>query len=159
MGREIVTTSDVQVATAKHGFAKPDGVPDPEPLDADKYRERLYKYIPSEVISLYMGTTLVLQTAGSQAPAGFGWVLFAVGLLGTWLYLRYAQGVTKPAQLAVSIGAFAGVPVATLRPALQITSPPAGETISISYARLCPSCLAIWKAHTGPDRPSSWNPG
>ena len=107
MGREIVTTSDVQVATAKHGFAKPDGVPDPEPLDADKYRERLYKYIPSEVISLYMGTTLVLQTAGSQAPAGFGWVLFAIGLLGTWLYLRYAQGVTKPAQLAVSIGAFA----------------------------------------------------
>ena len=107
MGREIITNSDVQVATAKHGFAKPDGVPDPDPLDADKYRERLYKYIPSEVISLYMGTTLVLQTAGSQAPAGFGWVLFAIGLLGTWLYLRFAQGVTKPAQLAVSIGAFA----------------------------------------------------
>lgn len=112
MGRTIITPADVRKAKEEYAFSKPLGVVDQDAggpsqqVDSNSFREKLYKYIPSEVIALYLGTTLVLKTAGSEAPPILGWVLFVVGLVGTWIYLRSAQGVTKPKQLSVSVGAF-----------------------------------------------------
>ena len=79
------------------------------PLAAEKpdtYRERLIKYIPSEVIALHLALSKILMAA-TVAPHGLYWAIFGVGLLGTVVYQRVVNKVQSWFTLAVSIGAFA----------------------------------------------------
>lgn len=71
---------------------------------ADGYNDRVLKYIPAEVVTLYLSVDGLVR-AKPHSPV-LSWVLFAFGLLATILYLRFSAGVTKPLQLVVSAVAF-----------------------------------------------------
>jgi hypothetical protein len=73
----------------------------------DGYKERLLKYIPAEVITLYMalsGTVGAATGASTQRIAQ--WVIFAAALLATPLYQNRILKVTKRTQLLIATGAF-----------------------------------------------------
>jgi hypothetical protein len=82
--------------------ATPAGPPAAPP--ADGYNDRVLKYIPAEVVTLYLSVDGLVR-AKQHLPV-LSWGLFAFGLLATVLYLRYSAGVTKPLQLVVSAVAF-----------------------------------------------------
>lgn len=74
------------------------GIPD------DSYRERLVKYVPVETLALFVaiyGTTFYISGSETWYPLMARWVMIA-GILGTVLYLWYADGVTDMVQLAIS---------------------------------------------------------
>lgn len=76
------------------------------PPEVDKYSDKLLKYIPSEVIALYI-TYLSAIRAFASCPPWVHWASLGVGLVGTWLYLSRMEGVTKPLQIVISVIAFA----------------------------------------------------
>jgi len=79
------------------------GIPD------DSYRERLIKYIPVETIALFIavyGSTFYLSGSEDWYPLMARWILIT-GILGTFLYLWQAEGVTDLVQLAISAIGFA----------------------------------------------------
>jgi hypothetical protein len=76
---------------------------EPQP---DRYSARLLKYIPSEVIALYITLdALVRPKAGSPQQLLY-WLVFAFGVVATPIYLRRVQRVTKLSQLTISTLAF-----------------------------------------------------
>jgi hypothetical protein len=111
MSRAIITsTRTPQVSQAFPTLAteptdKSDEAPKPQEKE-DKYSDRLVKYVPTEVIALYLAVTAAI-TADSSAPPFLYWVIFAACLVGTWLYLRVAQKVNSSLQLSISTFAFA----------------------------------------------------
>jgi hypothetical protein len=118
MPRTIVNPEEVSGAGApgipKGGRKRGAGVPVPEtpaptPAPAaapaaDSYNDRVLKYIPAEVVTLYLSVDALVR-AKQNSPA-LSWGLFAFGLLATVLYLKFSAGVTKPLQLVVSAVAF-----------------------------------------------------
>lgn len=101
MGRAIVSYANSNNAFPK--LAAP-GTP-PPPLPPDTYRDRLLKYIPAEVVTLYLGLCAI-ASAAPKVPEYLGWVIFAVGVLGTPYYLRAYLKVTAPTQLIISTLSF-----------------------------------------------------
>ena len=77
----------------------------------DDYKTRLLKYIPAEVIALYLTLDGLLRpTVAHPIPATkifIYWLVFAFGLLVTPIYLWRVQNVRKNAQLGISTVAFA----------------------------------------------------
>lgn len=74
----------------------------PEQDEPDCFNDRVLKYIPAEVITIY----LTADGLTRAKPPAWSWIVFVLGLLGTVLYLRYGAGVGKPLQLAVSATIF-----------------------------------------------------
>lgn len=84
------------------------GVPAEPP---DNYPERVAKYIPGEVVALYVGAAGVLKTVGAEDASlvlVLYWVFFGLGLVLTPIYLaRMAKaGEPKWVHLIVSTVAF-----------------------------------------------------
>jgi len=119
----VITPSDVrdQVQSLARPFeekAKQIGIP-PTTLDiraavatpvphADDYQSRLLKYIPAEVIAVYLRLDSVIRSAKDQIPSQLWlWIIFAVLLVGTPLYLWRVSKVAKKGQLIISTIAFA----------------------------------------------------
>ena len=74
---------------------------------ADNYTDRLLKYIPAESVALYLTLQgIVLSSAEAPAVSAWLWFAFAIGMIGTPLYLWRIQQVSKRIQLAVSTAAF-----------------------------------------------------
>jgi hypothetical protein len=93
MGRAIITSRS-------NANPQLEGTPAP-----DRYRDRLFKYIPGEVITLYLGLSAIV--AAAENSSGFmPWLIFLVGLIGTPFYLRFMQEVRSAVQLGVSTLAF-----------------------------------------------------
>jgi hypothetical protein len=101
MSRQVVTYEHRLDATP--GFAPEAGQMQPPP--EDKYKDRLLKYIPAEVVTLYLTLTALLGAA-TGLPWWLGWVVFAVGIVATWCYLRYPLEVKDLTQLIISCFAF-----------------------------------------------------
>ena len=101
MSRQVVTYEHRLDATA--GFAQ--GADQTPPLPEDKYKDRLLKYIPAEVVTFYLTLTALLGTA-TGLPWWLGWVVFTVGIVATWCYLRYPLKVKDFAQLIIACFAF-----------------------------------------------------
>jgi hypothetical protein len=101
MSRQVVTYEHRLDATP--GFAAGAGQTATPP--EDKYKDRLLKYIPAEVVTLYLTLTALLGTA-TGLPWWLGWVVFAIGMVATWCYLRYPLEVRDFAQLIISCFAF-----------------------------------------------------
>ena len=84
------------------------GTPVPKP---DDYKDRLLKYIPAEVVALYLTLDGIIKAAtGQLSPREMvwaGWIIFAALLVLTPVYLLKMAGVTKKLQLFVSTLAFA----------------------------------------------------
>lgn len=74
----------------------------------DDYKERVLKYIPAEVVALYL--FLLGSVNGGGIPPETKplilWIIVGVGTVGTWLYLMRVQNVHKKVQLAITTGAF-----------------------------------------------------
>ena len=74
----------------------------------DSYRERLFKYIPAEVVVLYVavyGIAYALFAADPLFSLMARWFLIA-GIVGTPLYLWKTQQVTEGVQLVISTAGF-----------------------------------------------------
>ena len=80
-------------------------VAQPLPPPEDKYKDRLLKYIPGEVVALYVTLTGIAATA-ANAPHWLGWAIFAVGVVATWVYLRFALDVRDRLQQFISTLSF-----------------------------------------------------
>ncbi|HEV2389039.1 MAG TPA: hypothetical protein VGS20_17495 [Candidatus Acidoferrales bacterium] len=78
--------------------------PIPEP---DDYKSRLLKYIPTEVVAVYLTIAGIVHASGSGLPRPTLSVVFVVLLVATPLYLWRVLQVTKAPQLAVSTVSFA----------------------------------------------------
>jgi hypothetical protein len=72
----------------------------------DDYAARLLKYVPAEVIALYVTLDGVVQ-AGNAPRTQLLWLVFALGLVATPLYLWRVGSVRKRLQLVIATGAFA----------------------------------------------------
>jgi hypothetical protein len=107
MGREVITETDVKEAKLRKAAAgalaaKEEGIP-----TADDYKDRLMKYIPAEVVSLYLFLAGLLRTVNEQdLRAHLEWGVFIISLLMTPLFLRIAQKVKKRHQLGISTASF-----------------------------------------------------
>jgi hypothetical protein len=74
----------------------------------DTYRERLLKYIPAEVIAVYValyGIAYAVAAYDPLFPPVARWILIA-GVMATPVYLWKAEGVTDAVQLAISTAGF-----------------------------------------------------
>jgi len=74
-------------------------------LTPDTYRDKLLKYIPAEVVALYLTLDLIWRST-SEAEAWLRWLILIFGLVATPLYLWRIQRVRKWIQLLVSTVAF-----------------------------------------------------
>lgn len=100
MPRSVISAADLRDASAEPG-ALTAGTKAP----ADDYKDRLLKYIPAEVIALYVTLTSVVE-AIPDTPRWLPWAIFGFGIFATWIYLWRVGKVTKRLQLAISVGAF-----------------------------------------------------
>ncbi len=73
---------------------------------SDDYGSRLVKYIPSEVIALYVTLGTIIDSANSQSQIALSGFVLILGLVATPLYLWRIQKVNKVLQLAISTGAY-----------------------------------------------------
>jgi hypothetical protein len=111
MGREVITSQDVDDAIAARDAAGTlaaggDGnVP-----NADEYSDRLIKYIPGEIVSVYLFVSGVLVTARGQiTPETLNylqWGLCAFLFIMTPVYLSRVQAVKKKQQWAIVMISF-----------------------------------------------------
>ncbi|MFD3000402.1 hypothetical protein ACFS7Z_08535 [Pontibacter toksunensis] len=75
------------------------------PTQPDNYLSRLLKYIPTEIIALYL-TCRPLLSSGNNQYNIIHWLIFAFGVVVTPLYLWKKQKVNKKSQLLISTFAF-----------------------------------------------------
>ncbi len=123
MGRQVVTSLEVASSLPERGstgapspMASPLGDPmgaavgagGAAPAVADDYRTRLVKYIPTEIIALYV--TAVGLIAKQESTTGdetvVSWIVFLVLMGLTPVYLFRMEGVEKKQQLAISTVCF-----------------------------------------------------
>lgn len=99
--RQIVTFRDIAAPSVKAmglGGA---------PQQPDDYFSRLIKYIPSEVVALYIALYGMASAAKADIPfEAISWLIFAVGIVGTALYIWRVAKVRDKAQVAISTGSF-----------------------------------------------------
>lgn len=112
MGREVVTRQDVSDAIARRDAAGTLAAGEEGKLpDADEYSDRLIKYIPGEIVSVYLFVSGVLTTARGQIPAvtlsRLQWGVFVFLCAITPVYLYYVQDVKKKQQWAITAVSFA----------------------------------------------------
>lgn len=115
--REIITTLDLDkpmrgrppldAPSRESGAPTSPGPPiagDPVP---DDYRSRLVKYIPSEVVAVYLALAGILATLddGTKKMV-LSWSVFVVLLSLTPAYLAMIERVQKKQQLAISTASF-----------------------------------------------------
>jgi hypothetical protein len=115
--RLVVTRRNYDAVNTRAG-----GVPGGE-SPPDSYRDRLIKYVPVEILVLYVavyGGLYAVMGTQPYFPLVARWILLA-GIVGTVLWLWKIDGVTEWVQLAIStfgfvvwVFAFGVVPVADL---------------------------------------------
>ncbi len=94
--------------TEPQGETEPqDETPKPrlEQKEPDNYTSRLLKYIPAEVIALYLTLDALIRTS-EQLPISVYWIVFVVCLVLTYFYLRRVEKVGKNIQLLISVIAY-----------------------------------------------------
>ncbi len=84
------------------------GHPDRSMISCDSYRERLQKYIPVEIIAIYIalyGIAYAVFAYDPLFPPAARWLLIA-GIVATPWYLLKAEQVTDWVQLVISTAGF-----------------------------------------------------
>jgi len=106
MSREVIIESDIQKAKLR-GAASGRVAGVFEEAKKDNYSDRLIKYIPSEVVSVYIAVSAVLKVAGDEVPKKtLEWIIFAFLLVMTPIYLRVAMNVKIYRNLIISTISF-----------------------------------------------------
>lgn len=104
MSREIITLKDIsELQNTNVKTPASDSIP----AAADGYFDRLFKYIPAELVAGYIFVMgIVKQLTDQKEILLLHWSLFTVFCLLTPLYLWKVQKVTKLSQLALSLLSF-----------------------------------------------------
>jgi hypothetical protein len=97
-------TAGTSVATVREAAA-PSDVDSSTSQALDSYSDRLIKYIPAEVVALYLTLDALIRSA-PQISIYIYWAVFTFCFFGTYLYLWRIQKVKKQLQLHISGGAF-----------------------------------------------------
>jgi hypothetical protein len=106
MGREVITQRDLE-KHEKSDNALKQGSEIAYPQSRDKYADRLFKYIPAEVVAGYIFVLgLINQLNGTGEVTIIQWLLFLVFCLITPLYLWRIQKVIKLQQHFISLLSF-----------------------------------------------------
>ena len=82
----------------------------PKPAEkSDSYSDRLMKYIPTEVIALYLTFDTIIRSSsgGSTSSNLIYWIIFFFCFIGTILYFIRMEKVRSVVQIIISVGAFA----------------------------------------------------
>ena len=115
MGRTVISKSDVaaqleraQRAAAAGGSLASGGpggpTPPPQP---DQYRDRLIKYIPADVVAIYLALIGFAKTLPTTAPlTKVEWVVFVVILIASVPWQRKIAKIGKWSQIGIGTGAF-----------------------------------------------------
>lgn len=76
---------------------------------ADSYSDRLMKYIPTEIIALYITLDTIIRSSGgnSSSTIVINWIVFLFCILAIILVLLRKDKVKSMIQISVSVGAFA----------------------------------------------------
>ena len=110
MAREVVTEQDLSNAKLAGSAAGTTAAGSAKKLSADDYNDRLVKYIPAEVVGVYLFVSGALQTAGPQISANAlwwaGWIVFGFMAAMTPVYMWRIQGVKKKSQLLIVFVSF-----------------------------------------------------
>lgn len=106
MSREILTTRDIQEFSQADATSRlPEGTI--HPATSDGYFDRLFKYIPAELVAGYIFVLgVVKQLTEPGEVILFQWLLFVIFCILTPLYLWRLQKVTKLQQHIISILSF-----------------------------------------------------
>lgn len=122
MTREIISNRDIERirggnsahTSAEKGmwlreevvpYAYENTLPRERAQEPDSYTERLMKYIPAEVIALYLTLDALIRSS-PQFPASLYWAVFLFCFVATYLYLWRIEKVRKQVQLHISGSAF-----------------------------------------------------
>ena len=117
MGRTVVTQKDVERGrlaardlakkTAAEGSVA--GVAVTDAQTPDTYRDRLLKYIPSEIVAIYLALLGLLKTANPQTTpiVNVQWIIFFIMLAVTIPWQRKIVKIEKWQQVAIGTVAFA----------------------------------------------------
>ena len=106
MSREIITKKDIERAQYREATSGSLASAPSASSDADDYSTRLLKYVPAEVIAVYLTLEGIIRATGTP-QAGLFWGVFIILLILTPLYLWRVTKVTKWAQLSLSTLSFA----------------------------------------------------
>ncbi len=99
--RSVLTPKNIDRARARLPEAERDKV------KPDDYLAKLIKYIPSEVVALYITLYSIASASKKEIPFEFiVWFIFILGIIGTILYLRRVAKVIDWSQIFISTIAF-----------------------------------------------------
>lgn len=99
--RVVVTSKNINSVKAQLPQAKR------KEIKPDDYLTKIIKYIPSEVVALYITLYGIASAARTEIPfAVISWFIFILGILGTVLYLWRVSRVVDKLQILISTGAF-----------------------------------------------------
>lgn len=106
MSREVITSKDIlQINQSGESAKLP--ADSTYPAARDGYLDRLFKYIPAELVAGYIFVTGVMkQITDASEVRILQWVLFAVFCILTPLYLWRIQKVKKIRQHLISLLSF-----------------------------------------------------
>lgn len=109
MGREVIGKKDVlqspHLANNSEASLLRGAFKEKIPSKSDDYAARLLKYIPSEVIALYIMLDALIRSSG-ETNLSLYWGVFIFSIVVTPLYLWRIQKVNKKLQLSISTLAF-----------------------------------------------------
>ena len=100
MGRQIVTANDLLIKQAR-GNEQAAGV-QPINMSKDGYFNRLLKYIPTEIVGLYLTLNNIINIQEKNTQAWMSWFIFAICLIFIPLYLNRVLKVKKKIQILIS---------------------------------------------------------
>jgi hypothetical protein len=103
----------------------------------DSYTDRLLKYIPVEIVAAFLALDNLIRSA-SELPGYVHWLVFAVLVLATPLYLAKVEKVTSKKQLGISTVAFVVWVVALPGPFGGIVTPVLAAILLILYTLFIP---------------------
>lgn len=108
MGRTVITRSEIRKRDQQDTAAAADASSGSSVQTPDEYRDRLLKYIPAEIVAVYLAILNVLALA-SLPPAELRraqWVLFGIVLALTVPWQRRIMSISKWQQVAIGSAAF-----------------------------------------------------
>jgi hypothetical protein len=107
MARQVLTQQEILTLKSSAVDAGSRVNEEVVPASADNYADRLLKYIPGEIVALYMLVNGLANTLSeSSRMEWFHWILFALFCMLTYAYLWRMAGIRKVQQLIISVVAF-----------------------------------------------------